>query len=89
MVEATIKFAGVQNVEVVDDQGIELYTFNEIERGSNGVRLLTNQAMQIKIDLLAPISATYDEKPLPGLRAIYRQFLLVQSGPEIATVLEE
>ena len=89
VVEATIKFAGVQNVEVVDDQGIDIYTFNEIERGSNGVRLLSNQAMQIKLDLLAPISATYDEKPLPGLRAIYRQFLLVQSGPEIATVLED
>lgn len=83
--QVTLTVAGAENVEIIDDQGIGLYTFNEIERASNGLRLLFNQAMQIDLQLSGPIEATYDEQPLPGRWAVYRQFFLVQSGPEIET----
>lgn len=81
--EVSLTVAHVENVEVIEDQGIGLYTFNEIERASSGLRLLFNQAMQIHLQLSGPTEATYDEQPLPGRWAVYRQFLLVQSGPEI------
>ena len=76
-------FEGVTNVQVVDDQGIGRYTLNEIERAPHGVRLCFNEAMRIDLHLAGDFGATYDEQPLPGVRAIYQQFLLLQTGPTI------
>jgi len=81
--EVTLTVARVLSVEVIEDQGIGLYTFNEIERAPSGLRLLFNQAMQINLQLSGPIEATYEEQPLHDRWAVYRQFMLVQSGPEI------
>ena len=87
VVEATLTVSGVKSQSVIDDQGIGRYTFNEVERISNGLLLRFNEAMRIDLHLAGPIAATYDEQPLPGFCAIYRQFFLVQSGPVIEQVL--
>jgi hypothetical protein len=88
VVEATLTIAGVKNYSVIDDQGIGRYSVSEVERIPNGVRLSFNQALQIDFDLAGSISATYDEQPVSGICAIYRQYLLMQTGPEIRRVLE-
>ena len=86
--EASLTVAGVSAVQIIDDQGIGTYDFNELERAPDGVRLCFNQALRIDLNLAGSIDATYDEKLLPGVRATYRQFLLVQSGPKIEQVME-
>jgi hypothetical protein len=83
--EATLRVLGVGNCVVADNARIGRYTFNEIEPVSNGVRLHFNENLDIDLELDA-IDATYEERPLPELCAIYRQYFLVQSGPSIETV---
>jgi hypothetical protein len=72
---------------VVEDQGIGQYNFDEIETTSNGVRLRYNEAMYIDLHLAGSVVATYKEKPLPGICAIYRQYFLLQTGPKFEQVL--
>jgi hypothetical protein len=88
VVEATLTIAGVKNHSVIDDQGIVRYSVNEVERMPNGVRLSFNEALHLDFDLAGSISATYDEQPVSGICAIYRQYFLMQTGPEITRVLE-
>lgn len=86
--EATLTIAGVKNHSVLDDQGIGRYTVSEVQRLPNGVRLAFNEALQIDFELAGSISATYDEQSVSGIRAIYRQYFLMQTGPKITRVLE-
>ena len=88
VVEAILTIVNVKNYSVNDDQGIGRYSVSEVEQIQNGVRLSLNEAMYIDFDLAGSIAATYDEQPVSGIRAIYRQFFLIQSGPEITRVLE-
>jgi hypothetical protein len=88
VVEATLTIAGVKNHSVVDDQGIGRYTVSEVEQIPNGLRLSFNEALHIDLHLAGGVLATYDEQPLSGICAIYRQYFLMQTGPEIAQVLE-
>ena len=81
--QASICVTGVTDVQVIDDQGIGRYTLNEIERTGEGVQLRFNEVLRIDLHLAAGIEGTYDEQPLPGVRAVYRTFLIVQSGPKI------
>ena len=83
--EATLRVSGVGNCVVADNARIGRYTFNEIEPASNGVRLHFNENLDIDLELDG-LDATYEERPLPELCAIYRQYFLVQSGPSIETV---
>ena len=88
VVEATLTIAGVRNHSIVDDPGIGRYTFNEIKQITDGVRLVFNEALSIDLHLSGEVLATYDEQPLPGVCAIYKQLFLVQSGPRIERVSE-
>lgn len=83
--EATLKVSGVTHCVVADNARIGSYSFNEIQSIPNGVRLHFNEGLDIDLELGA-IDANYEERPLPGLCAIYRQYFLVQSGPSIETV---
>jgi hypothetical protein len=84
--EATLKVSGVSSCVVADNAGIGRYSFNETEPLTNGVRLHFNEDLDIDLELGDTVDATYDERPLPKLCAIYRQYFLVQSGPSIETV---
>src|SRR5574341_1176440 len=42
--EVTLTIRGGEKVEVVDDQGIGVYTFNEIDRTSNGLQLIFDRS---------------------------------------------
>ena len=83
VVEATLTVSGVRGQAVIDDPGLGRYTFNEVELDANGLQLRFNEALRIHIDIAGSIAATYEEQPLPGFCATYRQVLLVQSGPKI------
>ncbi len=85
VVEVTLSFSGVSKCVVADNARIGRYSFNQIEPIANGVRLQFNENLDINLELNA-VDATYDERPLPELCAIYRQYFLVQSGPSIETV---
>jgi len=83
--EVTLKVSGVRKCFVADDARIGRYSFNQIEPITNGVRFHFNENLDIDLELGA-IDATYDERPLPEVCAIYRHYFLVQSGPSIETV---
>ena len=83
--EVTLQLSGVRNCDVADNARIGRYTFNQIEPRANGVRLHFNEELDIDLELNA-VDANYDERPLPELCAVYRQYFLVQSGPSIETV---
>lgn len=85
VVEVTLKVSGVDKSVVADNARIGRYSFNQIEPIPNGVRLHFNENLDIELELSA-IDVTYDERPLPELCAIYRQYFLLQSGPSIQTV---
>ena len=82
--EATLTVSGVGNCVVTDNARIGSYSFNEIQPTANGVRLNFNENLDIEFELNA-IEASYEERPVPELCAIYRQYFLVQSGPSIET----
>ncbi|SRR6266496_222182 len=84
--EATLKISGVKTCTVVDNARIGRYSFNEIEPITNGVRLHFNENLDIDVEFTDAIDANYEERPLPELCAIYRQYFLLQSGPSIETV---
>ncbi len=81
--EASLTIAGVRSLEVIADQGIGQYTFDELERTAGGLRLRFNEALCLNLELSGTLEAVYDERPLPGYCAIYRQLFLVQTGPII------
>jgi hypothetical protein len=83
--EATLKVTGVSKCLVADNARIGRYTFNQVETIANGVRFHFNENLDIDLEIDA-IDATYEERPLPELCAIYRQYFLLQSGPSIETV---
>ncbi|SRR6266567_8619833 len=83
--EVTLNVSGVDKCVVADNARIGRYTFNEIEPVSNGLRFHFNENLDIDFELDA-IDATYEERPVPELCAIYRQYFLLQSGPSIETV---
>ncbi len=83
--EATLKVSGVVKCVVADLARIGRYSFNQIEPTANGVRLHFNENLDIDLELPV-IDATYEERPVPGLCAIYRQYFLLQSGPSIEMV---
>jgi hypothetical protein len=76
---------GVNNCVVADKAQIGRYSFNEIEPTANGLLLHFNENLDIDLELSHVIDANYEEHLVPELRAIYRQVLLVQSGPKIET----
>ena len=78
----------MKSQSIVHDQGIGRYSFSEVKQIPNGVRLSFNEALYIDFDLGGGISATYDEQPVSGVSAIYRQYFLLQTGPEIKQALE-
>ena|ERR1700682_2014966 len=84
--EVTLKVSGVGNYIVADNGRIGRYSFNEIQPIANGVRLHFNEDLDINLELDGAIDANYEERPLPELWAIYRQYFLVQTGPSIETV---
>jgi hypothetical protein len=86
--EAFVGVANVAATSVLDDVGIGRYNFNQVERTRDGIRLCFNEAMRIELRLAGPVHATYEERVSSRLRAVYRQFLLVQSGPRIEEVVE-
>lgn len=81
--ETRVNVADVRGVAVVDDQGIGRYTFNEVELMADGVCLCFNERMRIDLRVSGQLHATYEERASPTLRAVYRQFLLVNTGPSI------
>lgn len=83
VVETWMKVADVRDAAVLDDQGIGRYTFNEVELIADGVSLCFNERMRINLRVSGQLHATYEERALPTMRAVYRQFLLVESGPFI------
>ena len=85
VVEVTLNISGVSKCVVADNAGIGLFSFNQIEPITNGVRLQFNENLDIDLELKT-IDGTYDERPVPELCAIYRQCFLVQSGPFIERV---
>jgi hypothetical protein len=85
--EATVKVSGVVKCVVADNARIGRYSFNQIERTANGVRFHFNENLDIDLKIEV-IDATYEERPVPELCAIYRQYFLVQSGPSIEMVAE-
>lgn len=89
VVLASVCVSGVQDVRVIHDQGIGWYTLNKIKRISAGVRIEFCEALDIDLRLISGIDVSYDEDPLPGMRAVYRYFLSIESGPEIVKVANE
>ena len=81
--QVQIRVAKVSSATIVDNQGIERYSFNQLERTREGMRLCFNEMMRIDLRLVGPVHATYEERASPGLHALYRGFLFVQSGPKI------
>jgi hypothetical protein len=81
VVESKLTLIGVTGETVTDEEGIDTYGFTEIKRLSNGVRFRYAEHLSIDVELAGPVAGTYEEKPLPNLVAIYRQRLLLQSGP--------
>jgi hypothetical protein len=86
--EATLTIVNVKNYSVVDAQGIGRYSVTGIGKIPNGVRLSFNEALHIDFDLGESISATYEERVVADIRAIYRQYFLMQTGPKIVRVLQ-
>jgi hypothetical protein len=87
VVEGTLTLMGVTEQILNDEEGIDSYAFNELERRSTGVRLRYCEHLSIDLNLAGAVVGTYDEKPLPGLAAVYKQRLLIQSGPYIEGTL--
>jgi hypothetical protein len=88
VVEGTLTLHGVTDQFLNDEEGINTYGFDELERQANGVRLRYHEHLYIDLTLAGAIAGTYEERPLPGLVAIYREYFLLQSGPDIQRVSE-
>jgi hypothetical protein len=80
--EATLTIGYVSNIEVIDDQGIDTYSFNGVENTDKGFRLEFNEAMVIEFEV-ETVVATYSESELNNKRAVFKNLLIIESGPEI------
>ena len=83
VVLASMGVSGVQQVQLVHDQGIGWYTLNRIKRTADGISIDFCEALRIDLRLTAGIDVTYVEDPLPGKRAVFRTFLSIWTGPKI------
>jgi len=81
--EGILCFRHVTDVRVLNDQRIGIYTLNKAKRRAGGLCLCFNEALELEILFEDILDATYDERPLPGYTAVYRQYLFAQTGPEI------
>jgi hypothetical protein len=81
VVEGKLTLTGVTGETVNDEEGIDIYGFTEITRLPNGVSFRYAEHLSIDVELAGPVAGTYEERPQPNLVAIYRQRLLLQSGP--------
>ena len=78
---ASVTIRGVSGIKVLDDQGIDTYSFNGVERIVNGFRLEFNEALALEFEV-ERFDATYLETELRDTTAIFKNFLIVESGPE-------
>ena len=83
VVLASMGVSGVQQVQLVHDQGIGWYTLNRIKRTADGISIDFCEALRIDLRLTAGIDVTYVEDPLPGKRAVFRTFLSIWTGPKV------
>lgn len=83
VVEAIVRIEDVVSVNVNDRASIGIYTLNEPERTGSGLRFHCDPELTIDLEIAGGIHGSYHERPAPGLRALYRQFFLVQTGPVI------
>jgi hypothetical protein len=81
--EARLRLRRVTDVHVRNDQGIGTYGFNRVEPLPAGVRLLFNERMSVEVLCDGTVEGSYEETVVPDLRAVYRQFLILQTGPAI------
>jgi len=80
--KATLTISSVSNIEVIDDQGIDRYSFNGVQSTDKGFRLEFNEAMMIEFEV-ETIMATYSESELSDKTAVFKNLLIIESGPEI------
>jgi len=83
VVEGRLCLRGVNEVSVQDDSRIGRYTFNGVERTKRGLRLAFNEELKIDLSVSLEPGGTYEEIPVAGIYAVYRQIALVQSGPSL------
>jgi len=83
VVEARLRLRMVNAVRLVDDQRIGQYSFNRVERIKGGAQLIFNERLKIELAFNGEPAATYEEVPVADIRAVYRQILLVQTGPAL------
>lgn len=83
VVEARLRFHSVFLVQILDDQRIGRYTFNRVARSGNGLRLQFNEGMQIELAFRGEPTASYEEVPAVGIRAVYRDMPFLHSGPTL------
>jgi len=81
--EGALCFRQVTDVRILNDQGIGTYTLNKAKRMAGGLRFSFNEALELEILFEGVLDGIYDERPLPGYTAVYRQYLFAQTGPEI------
>ena len=85
--KAVVRVHGVAQVQIVSDQGIRLYTFNELKATNVGIRLDFCEAMRIELDLANRVDVTYDEAHFPSVRLAYTNFPFgSQTGPRVEDV---
>ena len=82
-VEARLRLRSVTRVRVLDDQRIGRYTFNRVVKSSVGLRLVFNERLRIEVAMSGQPKGMYEEVPVVGIRAMYRELLLLQSGPKL------
>lgn len=83
VVEARLLLRKVTEIQIVEDQEIGQYTFNRVEPAGSGLQLVFNERLRIVVSTDGEPNGTYDEAPLAGVRAVYRQVLLVRTGPRL------
>jgi hypothetical protein len=84
VMEVRVSIHQAARVRVLEDQGIRLYTFTGARRiGSGGLRLDFNERLKIEIASEHELTATAEEVAVTGIRAVYRQWLFVQTGPAL------
>lgn len=83
VVEARLRLRRVTEVRIVDDQRIGRYSFNRIARIKGGAQLIFNEGLKIEMAFDDEPTGTYEEVQAADIRAVYRQLLLVQTGPAL------
>ena len=86
VVEARLRLQAVTEMRIVGDQGIGRYSFNRVERMQGGLKILFNEGMKIVMAFNGEPTGSYEEVFIADIHAIYRQMLLVQTGPALQFV---